>query len=42
MVAPYNIDDSVPTPEEIAKAVGRLKIDKASGPSGMKAEFIKE
>jgi exonuclease III len=41
LVAPFAIDDSVPSAEEIAKAIPRLKNDKAPGPTGMRAEHVK-
>jgi hypothetical protein len=42
MVAPYDIDDSIPTEEEIAAAVIHLKLAKSPGPSGMLAEYVRE
>ena len=42
MVAPFPIDDRVPTEEEIGTAVKRLKTGKAAGPTGIKAEHFKE
>ena len=41
-VAPVPVDDRVPTKEEIADAVYCLKNNKATGPSGMKAEHFKD
>jgi Reverse transcriptase (RNA-dependent DNA polymerase) len=41
-VAPYNILGHVPDEEEIISILPRLKNSKATGPSGMKAEHIKE
>ena len=42
MVTPAPVDDRVPTEDEIADAVYRLKNNKATGPTGMKAEHFKE
>ena len=41
LVAPYDVDDDVPTEDEIATAVKRLRNGKASGPSKIRAEQLK-
>jgi exonuclease III len=41
IVAPFNIDDSIPSKEEIEQAVSRLRNDRAPGPTGMRAEHLK-
>ena len=41
-VNPAPIDDSIPTPSEIRAATSRLKNHKATGPSAMRAEYIKQ
>ncbi len=40
--SPYDIDDSIPSRDEIKEATSRLKNNKAPGPSGMRAEHIKD
>ena len=42
IVKPAPVDDSVPGEPEIGDAVRRLRINKATGPSGMKVEHFKE
>ena len=42
IVAPFDIDDAVPEPDEIAKAVCGLKNGKSPGPSKLRAEHLKE
>jgi hypothetical protein len=42
LVAPFDVEDGVPTEEEIEDAVGRLKMGKAAGPSSMRLEHLKE
>ena len=37
----HNIDDSVPTEDEIEAAVKKLRRNRAGGPSGIRAENIK-
>jgi Reverse transcriptase (RNA-dependent DNA polymerase) len=39
---PFNIPDGIPDDDEIAASVGHLKNGKASGPSGLNAERIKQ
>jgi hypothetical protein len=40
-VAPFTVDDTCPTEEEIAAAVRRLRAHKAPGPSGMRTDHLK-
>ena len=40
-VAKHDIDDSVPTEDEIEAAVKKLRRTRAGGPSGLRAEDIK-
>jgi hypothetical protein len=42
LVRPAPVNDEIPTEDEIINAVFRLKNNKASGPSGMKAEHFKD
>jgi hypothetical protein len=42
LVRPDPVDDSIPTKDEIVDAVFRLKNNKASGPSGAKAEHVED
>ena len=42
LVAPSNVLDDPPAPEEIAEAVRRLRRGKSPGPSGMRAEDLKQ
>ena len=42
LVAPFDIDDVVPEPDKIAKAVQGLKNGKAPGPSKVRVEYLKE
>ena len=41
MVAPFDVNDDVPTEAEIAAAVDRLRNGKAPGPSKIRAEQLK-
>ena len=40
-VAPAEVDDSVPTEDEIKDAVKKLRRNRSGGPSGMRAEHLK-
>jgi hypothetical protein len=40
--APYDIDDTIPDEKEIATAVRQLKNGRVPGPSGIRAEYLKE
>ena len=42
LVAPFDIDDAVPEPDEIAQAVRGLKNGKSSGPSRVRAEHLQK
>jgi len=42
LVAPFDIDDVVPEPDEIADAIRGLRNGKAPGPSQVRAEHLKE
>ena len=42
LVAPFDIDDVVPEPDEIADAIRGLKNGKSPGPSKVRAEHLKE
>ena len=42
MVAPFDIDDSIPEAPEIRTAVMRLRLHKAPGPSGMTVQHIRD
>ena len=42
LVAPFDIDDVVPEPDEIAEAILGLKNGKSPGPSKVRAEHLKE
>ena len=40
-MTPSNIDDSIPTEDEISEAVKKLRRNRAGGPSGVRAEHLK-
>ena len=40
-VAPAEVDDSVPTEDEIEDAVKKLRRNRSGGPTGMRAEHLK-
>ena len=42
LVAPFDIDDVVPEPDEIAEAIPGLRNGKSPGPSKIRAEHLKE
>ena len=42
LVAPFDIDDVVPDPDEIADAIRGLRNGKSPGPSNIRAEHLKE
>ena len=42
LVAPFDIDDVVPEPDEIVRAVQGLKNGKAPVPPKVRAEYLKE
>jgi hypothetical protein len=42
LVAPFEVKDGVPSAEEVEDAVLGLKSKKAPGPTGMRAEHLKE
>ena len=42
LIAPFDIDDSVPEDEEIAVAVRKLKNGKSPGPSKLRVEQLNE
>jgi hypothetical protein len=42
LVAPFEVNDKVPSEEEMGDAVDRMKVRKAPGPSGLRAEHLKE
>ena len=40
-IKPVEVDDSVPTEDEIEEAVKKLRRNRSGGPSGMRAEHLK-